>query len=63
MRYLFSKDKTWTRALKYLLVNLKFCLKEVVALQDRGALRRPGGGGGGGAPVAALLREGHLPPV
>ena len=27
LKLLFNKDKSWTRALKYMLVDLKFCLK------------------------------------
>ncbi|RMZ55146.1 hypothetical protein APUTEX25_005424, partial [Auxenochlorella protothecoides] len=34
IRYMLAKDKNWTKALKYMLVDLKFCLKATVALDN-----------------------------
>lgn len=48
IRYGLSRDKAWTRALKYMLLNLKYCLKGALSLLDRRALMA----------VAALPREG-----
>lgn len=47
IRYGLSRDKGWTKALKYMLVNLKFCLKATLGVLDR---RRV-------AAVVALPRE------
>lgn len=53
IRYALSRDKAWTKALKYSLVNLKYCLKGTLQLMDR---RRVAA-----ATVAALPREGPGP--
>ncbi|KDD74039.1 hypothetical protein H632_c1630p0, partial [Helicosporidium sp. ATCC 50920] len=47
IRHMLAKDKNWTKALKYMLVDLKFCLKFAVGLLD----------GAGAAPLSALARE------
>ena len=47
IRLLFNKDKNWTRALKHMLVDLKFILKFALLVADS----RPGHA------VAALQRE------
>jgi hypothetical protein len=48
IRYMLCKDKTWTKALKYMLTDLKFCLRDAIPLIDKQA-----------APaVAALQRQG-----
>lgn len=36
IRFMLSKDKNWTKALKYMLVDLKFCLKATMALKSSG---------------------------
>lgn len=46
IKYMLNKDKNWTKALKYCLVDLKFCLKWTIALLDRQ-----------GPPVVSLQRE------
>lgn len=48
IRYGLSRDRAWTKALKYMLVNLKYCLMATLAVMDR---RR-------GVAVATLPREG-----
>lgn len=35
IRYGLSRDKGWTKALKYMLVDLKFCLKATLTVLDR----------------------------
>ncbi|KAI3435500.1 hypothetical protein D9Q98_001566 [Chlorella vulgaris] len=56
IRLMFNKDKNWTRALKHMLVDLKFVLKyALVALDNRAGLAA--GPPGTLAPVAALQRE------
>ena len=35
IRYGLSRDRAWTKALKYMLVNLKFCLKATLEVMDR----------------------------
>eukprot|EP00887_Chlorella_sp_A99_P001491 scaffold8.g1491.t1 len=50
LKLLLQKDKNWTKALKYMLVDLKFCLKFAVALLDRTSAAGHG--------VVALQREG-----
>lgn len=68
VRLMFNfKDKAWTRALKYMLVDLKFAQKYFVAISERGGHAARGGGGAalprgqapGGGGMAALQREGH----
>lgn len=49
IRYALSRDKAWTRALKLMLVDLKFCIKGMLSLVD---------GRGVAAAVAGLPREG-----
>jgi beclin 1 len=59
IRYGLSRDKAWTKALKYMLLDLKFCTRatlEVLNLRRHG-INVPRGSGGGGA-MAALPREG-----
>ena len=51
IRYGLSRDRAWTKALKYMLVNLKYCLKATLMMDSRS---------GGEGLVAALPREGHL---
>ena len=61
------KDKAWTRALKYMLVDLKFAQKYFVAFAERGFPAARGAAAAaprGGQPpppggLAALQREGH----
>jgi beclin len=62
IRYGLSRDKAWTKALKYMLLDLKFCTRATLEVLN---LRRHGGGSGDGAsgsggvgPLAALPREG-----
>lgn len=50
IRYGLSRDKAWTKALKYMLVDLKYCLKATLEVKDR---RRAAT-----AAVAMLPREG-----
>lgn len=50
IRYGLSRDKAWTKALKYMLVDLKYCLKATLEVKDR---RRAAA-----AAVAMLPREG-----
>ena len=45
IKYMLAKDKNWTKALKYMLVDLKFCLKFMISLDKQGP------------PVVALQRE------
>ena len=51
IRYGLSRDKAWTKSLKYTLVNLKYCLKAALMVLDS---RRVAGG----AVAAPLPREG-----
>jgi len=59
IRYGLSRDKAWTKALKYMLLDLKFCTRATLEVLN---LRRHGIGGasgsGGGGAMAALPREG-----
>lgn len=50
IRYALSRDRAWTKALKYMLTDLKYCLKGALEVMD--ARRR------GAAAVALLPREG-----
>ncbi len=67
IRYGLSRDKAWTKALKYMLLDLKFCTRatlEVLNLRRRGIGGASGsgvgglGGGASGSAMAALPREG-----
>jgi beclin len=53
VRYTLSRDKGWTKALKYMLADLKWCLKGTLALMDK---RRAAVA----AHVSALPREGPM---
>ncbi|PRW18412.1 beclin 1 [Chlorella sorokiniana] len=58
IRLMFNKDKNWTKALKHMLVDLKFVLKFALVLMERGDARPSvSGEGPGRPPVAALQRE------
>ncbi len=48
VKLMFNKDARWSRALKYLLTDLKWCLSWAVARLD-GQRPAPGGGGAPGA--------------
>ncbi|KAL4458034.1 hypothetical protein ABPG75_012899 [Micractinium tetrahymenae] len=56
IRLMFNKDKNWTRALKHMLVDLKFVLKFALAVMDTAQLPAAGGHSGQAA-MAALARE------
>ena len=42
VKLMFNKDARWSRALKYLLTDLKWCLSWVVARQDGRGASPPG---------------------
>lgn len=52
IRLAFANDTKWTKALKFMLVDLKYCLKGALTLMEWS------GGGGGGQAVVSLQREG-----
>lgn len=54
IRYGLSRDRAWTKALKYMLVDLKFCLKGTLSWLDQ---QRMAGSTAGG-PIIALPPEG-----
>ena len=70
IRLLFNKDKNWTRALKHMLVDLKFILKfallvadsrpghAVAALQREDFAGAAGSGGGGSSRAAVAAGDG-----
>ena len=61
IRFMLSKDKNWTKALKYMLVDLKFCLKATIALNSSGgAAAEEGAEGGARAPLGRGQRVGPL---
>lgn len=55
IRLMFNKDKAWTRALKHMLVDLKWVLKHALALMQAR--------GGGAARHTPLAPTTHHPPV
>ena len=61
IRFMLAKDKNWTKALKYMLVDLKFCLKATIALNSSGgAAADEGAEGGARAPLGRGQRVGPL---
>ncbi|KAK2076224.1 hypothetical protein QBZ16_001156 [Prototheca wickerhamii] len=54
IRFMLAKDKNWTKALEYMLVDLKFCLKATIALNSSG-----GGAGDEGAEGGARATLGR----